>query len=329
MANLEYLWLKENPIQDASVLADLPNLRGVDINIPPIISIRRDDSSQELPSVGQTLKYRVQLRGAWNVTGLNLSYITPHKFTSVKSVAWFGGIEHNTRNNHKTGTLKASGLGTGNSIRSIAIFTLNATAAGTGELRVEGKVTTTYGNVNVNTKYPLTIFPADDSQPPEEATQVVPISDTDDACDQKLTDPSVDACGTWVNLEPSNLKQLPTLKSTGGDSETTIIFVNLTGVKLNYYWVNYEGNEQLFGEVAANDLDKQSTYAGHVWLVKDGNGKNLAVFRAVEKTGRALVVPGNPGVIPDPILAVVVRDTLGLAPGKPITKQRLKDLTDS
>ena len=165
LTNLEYLWLKDNQIQNFSALANLPNLRQVDFNIPPIISVRRDDGSSELPSVGQTLKYRVVIQNAWNVIGFNLSYIIPHKLVSVKSVAWFDNIAHNSRNNNRSGTLTASGLPTKRSLHNVAIFTFNATGAGEGHLEVGGKVTTTHGTVNLTTRFPLTIFPGDTSRP--------------------------------------------------------------------------------------------------------------------------------------------------------------------
>ena len=169
LTKLEYLYLKGNQIQNTAVLANLPNLRQVDFNIPPIISVRRDDGSSELPSVGQTLRYRVVIQNAWNVIGFNLSYIMPHKLVSVRRVGWFDSVEHSSRNNHRTGTLKASGLPTRRSVHNVAIFTLNATGAGEGVLQVGGKVTTTHGTVNLNTQFPLTIFPGDTSRPAMDA----------------------------------------------------------------------------------------------------------------------------------------------------------------
>ena len=170
LINLESLYISANPIRDASPIANLPNLRNVDIPLPPTISIR-NEIPDELPKVGKTLRYRVLIRNAKNVTGFNLTYQTPHKLTSVKSVGWFDGVEHNPRNTLRTGTLTASRLETGQDIHNVAIFTLNATAAGTGELRVRGQLTTTRGQVNVDIRYPLTIFSSDEE--PRAADEVV------------------------------------------------------------------------------------------------------------------------------------------------------------
>ena len=171
LTNLNYLHLRNNPIRDASSLANLSNLRYVDIPIPPAISIR-NEIPDELPKVGKTLEYRVLIRNAKNVTGFNLTYQTPHKLTSVKSVEWFDGVEHSSRNTLRTGTLTASRLETGQDIRNVAIFPLNAIAAGEGELRVRGHLTTTQGRVNVDIRYPITIFPSDEE--PRAADEVVP-----------------------------------------------------------------------------------------------------------------------------------------------------------
>ena len=106
---------------------------------------------------------------------------------------------------------------------------------------------------------------------------------------QQLKDPESDGGDKWVDLEGHNPSLLPNLRSGDSRTETAIIFVNLTEAEIAYYWVDGEGEERHYGKVAAGDFVNQHTYAGHIWLVKDGDGSNLAVFRAEEKTGRALV----------------------------------------
>ena len=191
LTNLESLYLSVNPIRDASPLANLPNLRDVDIRLPPAISIR-NEIPDELPKVGKTLRYRVLIRNAKNVTGFNLTYQTPHKLTSVKSVEWFDGVEHSSRNTLRTGTLTASRLETGQDIRNVAIFPLNAIAAGEGELRVRGHLTTTQGRVNVDIRYPITIFPSDEE--PRAADEVVPIP----AVNLSAAGPKIEGPWLWM-----------------------------------------------------------------------------------------------------------------------------------
>ena len=106
---------------------------------------------------------------------------------------------------------------------------------------------------------------------------------------QQLKDPNSDGDGKWVNLKGQNLSLLPTLKSGDDDAETAVIFVNGTDTEIAYYWVDYEGNEKSYGRITPDAFVNQHTYVGHVWLIKDVDGRNLAVFRAEEQTGRALV----------------------------------------
>ena len=106
---------------------------------------------------------------------------------------------------------------------------------------------------------------------------------------QQLKDPDSDGDGKWINLEERNLNSLLSLKSGDDDTETAILFVNGTKAEIAYYWVDYEGNEKSYGKVAPDAFVNQHTYVGHVWLIKDVDGNNLAVFRAEAETGRVLV----------------------------------------
>ncbi len=106
---------------------------------------------------------------------------------------------------------------------------------------------------------------------------------------QQLKDPNSEGGDRWVELERHNPSLLPNLRSGDSQTETAIIFVNLTEAEMTYYWIDGAGEERQYGKVAAGDFANQHTYAGHIWLVKDADGGNLAVFRAEEKTGRALL----------------------------------------
>ncbi len=106
---------------------------------------------------------------------------------------------------------------------------------------------------------------------------------------QQLKDPNSKGGDRWTDLEGYDPSLLPNLKSGDDDTETAIIFVNVTKTEIAYYWVDYEGNEKSYGKVAPGAFVNQHTYAGHIWVIKDVNGRNLAVFRAEEKTGRVLV----------------------------------------
>ena len=106
---------------------------------------------------------------------------------------------------------------------------------------------------------------------------------------QQLKDPNSEGGDRWVELEAHDPSLLPNLKSGDSRTETAIIFVNLTEAEISYSWIDGVGEERHYGKVAAGDFVNQHTFSGHIWLVKDADGDNLAVFRAEEKTGRALL----------------------------------------
>ena len=106
---------------------------------------------------------------------------------------------------------------------------------------------------------------------------------------QQLKDPNSEGGDRWVELERHAPSLLPNLRSGDSRTETAIIFVNLAKAPIAYYWIDGNGEEKHYGKIPAGDFVNQHTYAGHIWLVKDAKGNDLAVFRAEEKTGRALL----------------------------------------
>ena len=116
---------------------------------------------------------------------------------------------------------------------------------------------------------------------------------------QQLADPNSDGGGKWIDLDEQDLRALPDLKSQGDDIETIIIFVNSMEAEIIYHWVDYEGNEKFYGKIAPDTFVNLSTYAGHIWLIKNVNGRNLAVFRAGKKVGRAIIATEQTGVQED------------------------------
>jgi dipeptidyl-peptidase-4 len=68
--------------------------------------------------------------------------------------------------------------------------------------------------------------------------------------------------------------------STVGGAETQIRFENRMREPVKMVWVNADGGERDYGEVPPGGVFSQSTYAGHVWLVKSRNGRPIAVVTA-------------------------------------------------
>jgi dipeptidyl aminopeptidase/acylaminoacyl peptidase len=77
--------------------------------------------------------------------------------------------------------------------------------------------------------------------------------------------------------------------STRTGDETLITFINRTDGDVQVYWIDSEGERRYYATVRADQHHQQHTYAGHVWLVTDKDGKNLAVFVATEEAGDAII----------------------------------------
>jgi dipeptidyl aminopeptidase/acylaminoacyl peptidase len=83
--------------------------------------------------------------------------------------------------------------------------------------------------------------------------------------------------------------------STRTGSETSITFVNRTKADVDIFWLDADGERKPYGTVRAGQEHQQHTFAGHVWLASDRQGKVLAVFEATEEPGTALVDGGPRG----------------------------------
>ena len=116
----------------------------------------------------------------------------------------------------------------------------------------------------------------------------------------QLENPDSDGGGEWVSLlphDPSELASLNEPRTIGGDTE--ILLVNFTGIDVLLYHVASDGTET-FRARQSQDIRSFGTNAGDIWLLKDENGDDLAVFRAEKKTGRILVGRELLGLPPAP-----------------------------
>ncbi|MDE0222516.1 MAG: trypsin-like serine protease [Spirochaetaceae bacterium] len=84
---------------------------------------------------------------------------------------------------------------------------------------------------------------------------------------------------------PAEVRESETLEQRS----TAVIFVNETEKTLSYHWIDFNGNERYYGSVSPGDSISQHTYPGHIWAVKDAEGRTLGVFVAEREMGRAIV----------------------------------------
>ena len=71
--------------------------------------------------------------------------------------------------------------------------------------------------------------------------------------------------------------------------ETSITFINRTDKNVDIYWIDSERQRKHYATVAAGDRHRQHTFAGHVWLVTDKDGKPLVTFMATEEHADAVI----------------------------------------
>jgi len=105
------------------------------------------------------------------------------------------------------------------------------------------------------------------------------------------------------DLKTYTLKELPLVKTSPagvapGDGprasrrtgeETTLTFINRTSGEVRIFWLDEHGQRQSYGALGPGETRDQHTYAGHVWLVTNAEGKALVVFEANEAGGEATI----------------------------------------
>ena len=114
---------------------------------------------------------------------------------------------------------------------------------------------------------------------------------------EELRDPAINERNEWVNLplyDPSLLPRLNELRNRDPQAGWTHILVaSIVDADVLFYWVNPDGTETLHHRFPpkVRQIDLFTCRVGDLFLAKDATGRPLAVFQAVEKTGRVLVAP--------------------------------------
>ena len=117
---------------------------------------------------------------------------------------------------------------------------------------------------------------------------------------RKFGDPHSDGGDNWVDLRPYHPSLLPSLKeSRTAGSPTKLVFMNVTQEEVSVYRVKQNGSEELWIRIPPDlrYIRWRPSKTNHIWLIKDANGRNLAVFLPEQRTGRALI-GGTPLITP-------------------------------
>ncbi len=107
---------------------------------------------------------------------------------------------------------------------------------------------------------------------------------------KKFRNPNSAGEGKWVDLSPYDPRFLRILnESRIADSWTMIAFINLTQADILLYWVSRDGTARFWKRLRPHRDQWTPTRPGAIYLIKDANGRDIALFQAVKKTGRALI----------------------------------------
>ncbi len=107
---------------------------------------------------------------------------------------------------------------------------------------------------------------------------------------RQFSDPNSDGGDNWVDLRPYDPSLIPILnESRTRGAGSRLAYLNLTQADVLLYRVRYDGTERFRRRVPSGDFLWSGPRANKLQLIKDLNGRNLAVFQPVEKTGRILI----------------------------------------
>ncbi len=95
-------------------------------------------------------------------------------------------------------------------------------------------------------------------------------------------------------------RQGPRVSGSSTD-ETTLTFVNSTTEEVKLFWLDTEGARHDYGTVAKGAQREMHTFATHVWLAADANGRTIAMFQAGASPEIAEIKPITDLGTPNPI----------------------------
>jgi len=76
---------------------------------------------------------------------------------------------------------------------------------------------------------------------------------------------------------------------SGNGGNTSINFENKSGKKVKLYWVGFDGNRQLYAEIANGATRMQNSYGNHTWLITDEKDVPLGHFICASVQCKAVI----------------------------------------
>jgi len=95
-----------------------------------------------------------------------------------------------------------------------------------------------------------------------------------------------------AHAEETSCPNEEALRSRYSTAPTEITFINDTGGTVRLYWINFEGERQLYAQLPTGQRVRQLTFVTHPWVVVDSEGRCLGVYRATRAT-RTVQIAGE------------------------------------
>ena len=78
-------------------------------------------------------------------------------------------------------------------------------------------------------------------------------------------------------------------KSAPGGTPASLRIENETPGRIQYHWIDFEGETRSYGWIDPGRRSKQNTFAGHLWLITDESGREIALASAPARDGKLVV----------------------------------------
>jgi hypothetical protein len=101
------------------------------------------------------------------------------------------------------------------------------------------------------------------------------------------------AASTSSATSVSTVKAQQSCSMGGTQAPVELAVPNLTGQRVNVYWLNFQCAEELMGTVEANEIFYQSTFDGHEWIFRDDSGQEITRFNASSAEPTVLLGAGS------------------------------------
>ena len=93
----------------------------------------------------------------------------------------------------------------------------------------------------------------------------------------------------WRDLPALDADREGSLRSERSGQSTTVVFHNKTARDYAIFWLDFEGKRRPYGTLYAGGRQGQSTYATHVWVIADGDGRAVSIHVAEREPGKVVV----------------------------------------